>query len=83
MEKKKIECPTCYGAGEAAFSCCTGDVVTDDIMLCPCCHEHLGEEECPDCNGTGMVDEDQETTEHAPSMQLAAEYRMEDLKYES
>jgi hypothetical protein len=80
--KKKVECPTCYGKGEATFSCCTGEVVNDDILMCPCCYEHLGEEECQDCDGTGFIDEEQETTEHAPSLQLAAELRMEEMKYD-
>ena len=70
-----IDCPTCDGKGEAAFSCCTGEVVSDDILMCPDCLEHLGEEKCTDCNGTGKIPEDQEDlTGHAPSLQLAAEY---------
>lgn len=50
------ECETCKGSGEAMVSCCTGDVVDDDIAMCPRCHEHLGYDECPDCSGTGRVE---------------------------
>ena len=51
------ECPTCKGKKEVMISCCTGDVVDDDIAMCPKCHEGLGEEECPDCEGLGYVPE--------------------------
>ena len=50
----QTKCQTCNGAGEAVFSCCTGEVVNHDIQMCPECYEHLGEEECYDCNGTGL-----------------------------
>jgi hypothetical protein len=53
-----ITCETCNGAGEAVISCCTGDVVDNDFMMCPECQEHLGEETCPDCDGKGEVEED-------------------------
>lgn len=54
---KKVKCTTCNGSGEAMISCCTGNVVSDDIEMCPVCFEHLGMEDCPDCDGTGSVDE--------------------------
>jgi len=77
-----IECETCNGKGEAVFSCCSGEVVDDDMMMCPTCHEHLGEEECQDCEGTGKVSEDKDDfTEKAPSMQAAAEAYGEARKY--
>jgi hypothetical protein len=56
----KITCETCDGSGEAVFSCCTGDVVHDDVMMCPVCYEHLGEETCIDCEGSGEVEEEDE-----------------------
>jgi len=51
-------CETCNGKGEAVFSCCTGDIVDSDIMMCPVCYEHLGEEPCYDCDGKGEIEED-------------------------
>lgn len=51
----KVKCDTCSGTGEAYVSCCTQEVVFSDTPMCPVCHEHLGEEECPDCDGTGEV----------------------------
>ena len=50
-------CPVCEGKGEAFFSCCTGEVVADEYPICPAkdCLEHLGESECEDCQGTGLV----------------------------
>lgn len=69
----KVECPTCNGSGEAVFSCCTGEVVHDDIMVCPECREHLGEETCEDCGGTGEIEDGTETAPEAPSLQLKAE----------
>ena len=43
-------CKTCDGTGEVRISCC-GDEIDDDVMLCPTCFEHLGDEKepCPDC----------------------------------
>lgn len=48
-------CETCNGKKEVAISCCSGDVINDDLLMCPECYEHLGLEDCPDCNGTGEV----------------------------
>jgi len=50
-----MTCPTCGGSGECFISCCTGEVVNNDLQMCPVCHEHLGEEECPSCHGSGVV----------------------------
>jgi hypothetical protein len=55
MSNKNNECPACYGKGEGYFSCCTGDMVSEDIAMCPECYEHLGEEECGVCDGTGVI----------------------------
>ena len=77
-----VECETCGGRGEACFSCCTGELVTDDIQMCPKCHEHLGESECEDCGGTGKVPEDKKDfIDHAPSLQRAAEAYEDAKKY--
>jgi hypothetical protein len=61
IPKGNVECETCNGNGEAMFSCCTGEVVTNDYGLCPECCEHLGDEECPDCEGKGYVPETENT----------------------
>jgi len=55
MNNENNECPACYGKGEGYFSCCTGDMVSEDIAMCPECYEHLGEEECGLCDGTGVI----------------------------
>jgi DnaJ-class molecular chaperone len=77
----KIPCPTCNGKGEAVFSCCTGEVIDSDIMMCPSCYEHLGEEECIDCNGSGEIEEDTETVDRASDPQLQAEIIADAIKY--
>lgn len=69
------ECDTCGGKGEAVFSCCSGEVVSDDIMLCPECYEHLGEEECT------VPEEQTEFTDKAPSLQSQAEAHQEAKRY--
>lgn len=51
----KDQCEACSGKGEGIWSCCTGDRVDEDYAMCPRCHEHLGEEECQECDGTGLV----------------------------
>lgn len=56
--ENKIKCESCNGRGWGVWSCCTGEPVDRDIMMCPKCYEHLGEEDCYDCDGTGYVDED-------------------------
>lgn len=78
IPKGMIECPDCRGSGECVISCCTGDVIDDDWQLCPKCYEHCGEDTCETCGGTGMVDEDEEGSEHV-DMQLRAE-NLSDLK---
>jgi hypothetical protein len=56
----KITCPECNGKKERVYSCCTGEHVDDDAMMCPECHEHLGEEPCFTCNGEGVIEEEEE-----------------------
>jgi hypothetical protein len=58
MKNDKTECPNCEGKKHGYFSCCTGDMVDPDIQRCPECLENLGEEECPTCEGEGIVDVD-------------------------
>lgn len=48
-------CPECDGKGELVYDCCSGDIVNEDVMICPICHEHLGEDDCKNCEGTGIV----------------------------
>lgn len=50
------QCDECDGTGEACYSCCTGDVITGDYLICPTCKEWLGEEECVLCEGKGYVE---------------------------
>lgn len=49
------KCPECNGKKEMVYSCCTGEAVDNDIMMCPKCHEHLGFEDCQTCEGTGKI----------------------------
>ena len=59
MEENKKEetktCPTCNGKKEVMISCCTQEVIHDDSDFCPKCHEHMGLEDCPDCEGSGVI----------------------------
>jgi len=48
-------CPQCEGQKEGYFSCCTGEMIDPDIAMCPDCKEHLGEETCDVCGGTGAI----------------------------
>jgi DnaJ-class molecular chaperone len=59
MEEREI-CPECNGRKELVYSCCTGDPVFNDEMMCPDCHEHLGEEPCFTCEGKGYVESEEE-----------------------
>ena len=74
------ECETCNGKGVAMFSCCTGEVVHSDIDLCPTCYEHLGEEDCEDCCGTG-ISTGNESGCIAEDIMLKAEVYYEENKY--
>jgi len=66
------ECPDCRGAKVCVISCCTGDVITDDWQMCSVCHEHLGEDTCELCSGTGEVEDDEEGSDTYDA-QLVAE----------
>lgn len=51
-------CPECEGLGQLVYSCCTGEklgIAWMDIMMCPVCKEHLGEEDCVTCEGKGWI----------------------------
>lgn len=51
--KQITECEVCEGDGYGYWSCCNQELVDEDIAMCPICHEHLGEEECIECEGKG------------------------------
>ena len=53
--EEEEECPACYGKKVGYFSCCTGDMVNEDIAMCPSCYEHLGEDDCSLCDGRGTI----------------------------
>jgi len=53
IESKKETCFLCNGKGQVMLSCCTGDLVDEDIARCPKCKENVAEDTCPECNGTG------------------------------
>ena len=48
-------CPECNGEKVMYYSCCSGEPVEDDIKICHECREHLGEEDCNTCNGSGQI----------------------------
>lgn len=61
LKEGQVICPECDGRKEMVYSCCTGDPVFNDEMMCPQCMEHLGEEPCYTCEGAGWVVEEPET----------------------
>lgn len=73
----QIKCEECNGTGEAVYSCCTGEVVVGDILMCPSCYEHLGEETCQACLGTGQIEEEDAQFADKVDPQLQAELRAE------
>jgi hypothetical protein len=79
--EEQHECETCNGKGVAMFSCCTGEVVDEDMGLCPSCYEHLGEDTCEDCNGTG-ISTGHESCGRAEDLILKAEIYYDNKKYE-
>ena len=49
--------------------------------MCPTCYEHLGEEDCEDCNGTGKVKPGTELTPTISGLQARGENYMDNLKH--
>tara|TARA_R110002020_G_scaffold220785_2_gene428782 strand:- start:41090 stop:41344 length:255 start_codon:yes stop_codon:yes gene_type:complete len=78
-----IECESCNGSGEVVVSCCTGDIIDDDFAMCPECYEHLGEEECSDCGGSGKIEVGTELSAKTKGLQTQAENYIDSMKYES
>lgn len=75
------KCPTCYGSSQVVISCCSGDIIDDDLMMCPECHEHLGEETCPDCEGKGYVPQEKTTFSYKSyGLNTIAELKRDQLK---
>ena len=50
------ECPECEGKGGSEYlsDCCGADRDADS-GLCHHCHDHCGFSQCPECNGTGII----------------------------
>jgi hypothetical protein len=55
MDSILRECPECEGKGVGYFSCCTGESVNEEYAMCPECFEHLGLEQCLNCDGAGVT----------------------------
>lgn len=53
--QKLIECPCCDGTGVSETTNCCDAPYDKDIMLCTECYEHIGEQECDECNGKGTI----------------------------
>ena len=70
LPTKSSLCPSCNGTGKAVYSCCTGEIVTGDILICPKCKEHLGEEVCQQCGGTGEDNGEEAPDKVDPQLQL-------------
>ena len=65
LKETQEKCESCNGKGWGVWSCCTGEPVNRDIMMCPQCKEHLGEEDCYDCDGTGYVKNNYQNYQHS------------------
>lgn len=48
-------CEACQGTGIAETSNCCDAPYDNDYMICSDCHEHLGDQTCIECDGTGKV----------------------------
>ena len=55
MVTTKTVCEACDGKGYGYWSCCNQNPVDEDVPMCPVCHEHVGEEECTECEGKGEL----------------------------
>lgn len=47
------KCTDCDGTGIALTSVCCDAKFDNDIRICEECFEHLGDNECTSCEGTG------------------------------
>jgi sarcosine oxidase delta subunit len=73
-----IICPECNSKKVRVYSCCTGDHVDSDIMVCPVCKEHLGEENCFTCKGEGRIQQENNNSEaHLKCLELLSEFSVE------
>lgn len=59
-----IECTECEGTGVNLLSNCCGAIFDEDIRICSDCKEHLGDNDCPECNGQGKILKHQEHNEY-------------------
>lgn len=48
-------CTDCEGTGYSLLSNCCGAEFDSDYMMCSDCLEHLGDNECTECNGQGVI----------------------------
>ena len=49
------KCPDCQGTGEAETSNCCDAKFDSDIRICSECLDHVGDNECYTCDGTGKI----------------------------
>ena len=54
-------CNECGGSGKAIYTCCGDNIkgtIHEDYLMCPTCHEHIGddEESCENCKGEGTIE---------------------------
>lgn len=53
-DDNKKDCFWCKGTGKTGHSSCCGADFDDDMMICFECKDHCDNEECPECDGTGI-----------------------------
>ena len=76
------KCPTCNGKKEVMISCCTGQVIEDELSFCPTCKENMRLEDCPDCQGIGKVPGSKKNfSDKRYGLNSQAEYLMDQQKY--
>jgi RecJ-like exonuclease len=49
------ECTECEGTGYSLLSNCCGAFFDTDIRICSECKEHIGDNDCTECNGQGKI----------------------------
>lgn len=57
------QCESCQGSGIAETTNCCGASYDKDYMICTDCKEHLGDQECMDCDGIGKISVHTDTKE--------------------